>query len=118
MSKKDFTNAGALPQNPTSEEVFTSMLEAEPEGQEPSAEEAPSKGKARRYGKPKGHSGHKTYCLWLTPKAMEGAKVLAKVRDKKLSVIVDEALTEYLDKPENARLVRKYKKAFLEEPED
>lgn len=109
MTKKDFTKAGALPEEPTSEEVFSSLIgEAKPK--EPKAE--PKAKAARRYGREPGASGHKSFCLWLSPKSMEGAKTLAKIKDEKLSVIVDEALRDYLAKPENARLIRKYKKAF------
>ena len=104
MNKKTFTNAAALPDEPTSEEVFTSMLEAEP-----SAIESQPKKKSTRGRKP---SANKAFCLWLTPKSMEGAKVLAKVKDARLSLIIEEALAEYLEKPENARIIRKYRKAF------
>ena len=107
-NKKTFTNAAALPDEPTSEEVFSSMLEAEP-----SAIESQPKKNPRRAGRKP--SANKAFCLWLTPKSMEGAKVLAKVKDARLSLIIEEALAEYLAKPENARIIRKYKKAFSDD---
>lgn len=112
MSKKQFNLSNALPDEPTSEEVFSSMIE----GGEPKAEPTPKK--ARKYGREKGASGHKSFCLWLSPKSMEGAKTLAKVKDEKLSIIVDEALADYLAKPENAKLIRKYRKAFSDAEEE
>lgn len=73
--------------------------------------EAPKKG---HHGKPKGYSGHKNYSLWLPPTAIEDARILAKIRNKRLSAIVQEALTEYLADEERAKRVAKYKK-FLSE---
>lgn len=111
MIKKDFTNAGALPQEPTSEEVFSSMIGgATPTPQQPTAKPKSTKGRKA--------NGHKCYCLWLTPNHIEGARVLAKAKDIRLSAIVEEALSEYLSKPEHARTIRKYKRLFLEEAED
>ena len=73
--------------------------------------ETPKKG---HHGKPKGYSGHQVYCLWLPPEAMGDAKILAKIKDCKVSDIVDAALTEYLADEERAKRVAKYKK-FLSE---
>ena len=109
-NKKTFTNAAALPDEPTSEEVFSSMLEAEPSAAIDNNQPKKNPKKAGR--KP---SANKAFCLWLTPKSMEGAKVLAKVKDARLSLIIEEALAEYLAKPENARIIRKYKKAFSDD---
>ena len=104
-SKKDFSKAAALP--PTSEQVFAEMI-----NEKPKQEEEQPKAKKGHHGKPKGYSGHQVYCLWLPPKAMGDAKILAKIKDCKVSDIVDAALTEYLAKGENAKLIAKYRKFF------
>lgn len=106
-SKKDFSKAAALP--PTSEQVFAEMIDETPRQEE---QPKPKRAKAQGRGKPKGYSGHQVYCLWLPPKAMEDARTLSKVRDCKVSDIVDAALTEYLAKGENAKLIAKYRKFF------
>ena len=104
-SKKDFSKAAALP--PTSEQVFAEMID-----EKPKQEEEQPKAKKGHHGKPKAYSGHKNYSLSLPPTAIEDARILAKIRNKRLSAIVQEDLTEYLADEERAKRVAKYKKDF------
>ena len=110
-NKKDFSKAAALP--PTSEQVFAEMINEAPKQVEPEeGSKAPKRAQASNRGKPKGYSGHEMFCLWLPPKAMGDAKILAKIKDCKVSDIVDAALTEYLAEESRAKLIAKYRKFF------
>lgn len=107
-TKKDFTKVESLPKKPTSEEVFSDLMEAEEPitPSNPKTEKNP-KGAGRHRGSLRAEP-HARFNVWLPASMVNDAKAVAYANKTRESTILQKALEEYLKRPECIKAIKKY----------